>query len=163
MPQKDPLQPVPDSEQLSVELGLEPATGVIVATMTAVVEVATVPGAASCRMKWLVMEMLTLACFEGSAALCAVNVTVRSRQNLWSGVVAAGVDTAAERRAGGAEENPADRAVRLPALLTVSEKFCLAPGSTLVAGEDKATEISLMIVTCALPCADCDAVLAAVT
>lgn len=76
VPQALALQPEPVTDQARTVLGLEPATGVSVATRTAVAEVATVPGAASCRVKWLVMVTEAAACLEGSAALCAVTVTV---------------------------------------------------------------------------------------
>ena len=75
VPHAEPLQPVPLSDQLMIALGLEPVTGVSVATITAVAEVVTVPGAASCSVKWLVMVTPTIACFEGSAALCAIMLT----------------------------------------------------------------------------------------
>lgn len=75
MPQALPLQPVPASDQLMTVLGFEPGTGVTVATITAVAEAITVPGADNCSVNRLVMVTLTLDCFEGSATLCAVMVT----------------------------------------------------------------------------------------
>jgi len=60
---------------LIIELGFEPATGVKVATRTAVAEGETVPGALSCKVKWLVTTIPTEARLEGSATLCAVSVT----------------------------------------------------------------------------------------
>jgi len=75
VPQAFPLQPVPASDQWMTVLGLEPGTGVMVATITAVAEVVTVPGAVSCSVKWLVMFTVTVAFFDGSATLCAVTVT----------------------------------------------------------------------------------------
>ena len=75
VPQELPLQPEPETDQLMIELGFEPATGVNVATRTAVADGATVPGALSCNVKSLVMVTPTAACFAGSAALCAVIVT----------------------------------------------------------------------------------------
>ena len=75
VPQAEPLHPVPASDQLMMALGFEPATGVRVATITAVADVLTVPGAASCSVRWLVMVTVWPACFEGSAALWAIMVT----------------------------------------------------------------------------------------
>ena len=75
VPQVFPLQPVPVSDQWMTVLGLEPGTGIIVATITAVAEVDTAAGADNCSVKLLVMLTLTLACFEGSATLCAVTFT----------------------------------------------------------------------------------------
>ena len=68
-----PLQPVPASDQWMTVLGLEPGTGVMVATITAVAD--AVPGVVSCSVKWLVMSTVTVAFFDGSATLCAVTVT----------------------------------------------------------------------------------------
>jgi hypothetical protein len=55
-------------------LGLDPGTGVIVAMIDAVPPAGTLCGAVTCRVKLLVMVMAADACFDGSAALCAVNV-----------------------------------------------------------------------------------------
>lgn len=57
-------------------LGFEPGTGVIVATIVAVAPAATLDGAESCNEKLLVMVSAAEICFEGSATLCAVKVTV---------------------------------------------------------------------------------------
>jgi len=76
LPQLVPLQPLPDNVQESAVLGFEPATGVSVATMVAKPPDATLAGAAICKEKLLVIVTVANVCFAGSAALCAVTVTV---------------------------------------------------------------------------------------
>ena len=76
MPQALPLQPLPERDQESTALGLEPGTGESVATRAAVTPGCRLVGAASCRVKWLVMESVAEFCLEGSATLVAVSVTV---------------------------------------------------------------------------------------
>ena len=61
VPQAELLHPVPASDPLMIALGFEPVTGLGVATITAVADVLTVPGAASCSVKWLVMATVWLA------------------------------------------------------------------------------------------------------
>lgn len=76
VPQVEELQPGPESDQERTALGLEPVTGVMVATMDAVPPAATLCGAVTCSVKLLVMTMGQEPCFDGSATLCAVNVAV---------------------------------------------------------------------------------------
>jgi len=57
-------------------LGFEPGAGVNVAAMTLEPPEAMLEGAESCREKLLVMVTAAKACFDGSAMLCAVTVTV---------------------------------------------------------------------------------------
>jgi hypothetical protein len=75
VPHEVPLQPVPLNDQASTVLGLEFGAGVIVATIVAVPPAGTPDGALSCSEKLLVMVSDAEICFEGSATLCAVNVT----------------------------------------------------------------------------------------
>lgn len=51
VPHAEPAHPVPASDQWIVVLGFEPDAGVSVATIAAVAEVTTVPGAVSCSVK----------------------------------------------------------------------------------------------------------------
>jgi hypothetical protein len=74
VPQELPLQPGPLSAHASAALGLEPGTGVSVATIVAVLPAGTLEGAESCNEKLLVMATAAEICFEGSATLCAVSV-----------------------------------------------------------------------------------------
>jgi hypothetical protein len=74
-PHEFPLQPGPLRIHDSAGLGLEPGTGVSVATSVAVPLTGTLDGAESCNEKLLVMATAAETCFEGSATLCAVNVT----------------------------------------------------------------------------------------
>ena len=76
MPQALPLQPVPESDQESALLGLEPGTGVSVATMAEVAPGGRLEGATTCRVKWLVMVRVAEDCREESAALVAMRVTL---------------------------------------------------------------------------------------
>jgi hypothetical protein len=75
VPQLDALQPAPLSVQFSTSLGLEPGTGVSVATMAALPFACTIAGATIVNEKWLVIVIAAEACFDGSATLCAVTVT----------------------------------------------------------------------------------------
>src|SRR6202035_1481752 len=78
MPQALPLQPFPESDQERTALGLEPGTGVSVATIAAVTPGWRLEGAASWSAKWLAMVTMVELCFEGSAMLAAVMVTPRA-------------------------------------------------------------------------------------
>ena len=75
-PQALPLQPLPESDQESAALGLEPGTGVSVATIAEVTPGCRLEGAASCNEKWLVMVSVVEFCFEGSATLVAMRVAL---------------------------------------------------------------------------------------
>jgi hypothetical protein len=75
-PQEDPLQPAPLSDQLSAVLGFELGRGVSVDTIAALTPAGTLEGAESCNAKLLVMVTAAEICFEGSATLCAVSVTL---------------------------------------------------------------------------------------
>ena len=74
VPQAVELQPGPESDHVRIVLGLEPGSGVIVATTDAVPPAGTLCGAVTCSVKLLVMAMGAEACLDGSATLCAVNV-----------------------------------------------------------------------------------------
>jgi hypothetical protein len=78
VPQVAPLQPVPESDQLIVVFGFDPGAGASVATTAAAPPAGTPAGAVSCNVKLLVMVMVAEACFEGSATLCAVTVTLET-------------------------------------------------------------------------------------
>ncbi|GAC1670143.1 MAG: hypothetical protein NVS9B4_26170 [Candidatus Acidiferrum sp.] len=75
VPQLAPPQPAPDSVHVSTVLGVEPGTGVSVATNVAMPLAGTSDGATSCKEKLLLMLTETEICFDGSAMLCAVIVT----------------------------------------------------------------------------------------
>src|SRR5258708_35330989 len=77
MPQAMPLQPLPESDQERTAPGLEPGTGVRVATMAAVTPGWRLEGAASCSAKWLARATVVKSCVEGSATLVAGRGTVR--------------------------------------------------------------------------------------
>ena len=76
VPHELPLQPGPPSDHASTALGFEFATGVSVATIVAVAPTGTLIGADNCSEKLLVMVTAAETCFEGSATLCAVSVTL---------------------------------------------------------------------------------------
>ena len=75
-PQEEPLQPAPVRHQASAALGLEFGRGVSVATIVALAPARTLGGAERCNAKLLVMVTDSETCFEGSATLCAVRVTL---------------------------------------------------------------------------------------
>jgi len=76
VPHEAPPHPGPLSVQAITVLGLEPGMAVSVATIAAVAPTGTVDGAASCSEKLLEIVSAAETCFEGSATLCAVNVTL---------------------------------------------------------------------------------------
>ena len=82
-PQLAPLHPGPDTAQDSARLGLEPGTGVRVAVIVAVPETGTVPGAATCSKKLLVIVSATGARLNGSATLSAMSVAVDGFGKIW--------------------------------------------------------------------------------
>ena len=78
VPHDEPLQPVPESDQFSTELGFDPGANASVATIVAELPAGRFVGAVSCSVKLLVMSIVPDACFEGSAALVAVTVTLEA-------------------------------------------------------------------------------------
>ena len=76
VPQDAPLHPAPESDQFTAVFGFDPGAGVSVATIVVVPPAGTPAGAVSCTVKLLVIVRLAEACFDGSATLCAVNVTL---------------------------------------------------------------------------------------
>ena len=70
------MQPAPLRDQPSTVLGLELGRGVSVATIVAPAPALTLDGAESCNAKLLLMATVAETCFEGSATLCAVIVTL---------------------------------------------------------------------------------------
>src|SRR5258708_39981755 len=85
MPQALPLQPLPESDQERTAPGLEPGTGVSVATMAAVTPGWRLEGAASCNVKWLAMATMMEFCLEGSATLVAGRGTVGAEGGMAGG------------------------------------------------------------------------------
>lgn len=75
-PQVVPLQPGPDKDHEIAVLGLDPGTGVKVAATVAFEFVPTLACADRVNEKLLVIVIAAEACLEGSATLCAVNVSV---------------------------------------------------------------------------------------
>jgi hypothetical protein len=76
VPHVEPEHPGPESIHVSTPFGLEPGAGVSVATIVADPPAGKLAGAASCNVNWLVMLMFAELCFDGSATLCAVRVTL---------------------------------------------------------------------------------------
>lgn len=121
VPQLAPLQPGPETLQLSVVLGFEFGAGVSVAVNKAVALVWTNEGPATESVKLLVMLTAALALLEGSATLLAVSVTPGS-----------------EGQIGGAVKSPlastvpqAAPAQPTPAALQVTVRFGLPEPDTL--------------------------------
>lgn len=76
VPHEAPPHPSPLSIHAITLLGFEPGIAVSVATIVAVAPTGTLDGAESCSEKLLVIVRAAETCFEGSATLCAVNVTL---------------------------------------------------------------------------------------
>src|SRR5258708_284804 len=134
VPHEVPLKPEPVTDQLITELGSERATGVNVATRTAVADVAMVPGALSCNEKRLVIVRPAEACFAGSASLCAVTVT-DGKGGKTCGAVYFPVESMTPHAFGHDKPPKLQRMAtsRCAELNTDPAKVCLAPRSTLEA------------------------------
>jgi hypothetical protein len=116
IPQELPLQPGPLKAQVSTVLGFEPGTGVSVATIVAVPLTGTLEGAETCNEKLLVMVMAADTCFEASAALCAVSVTLAAEGRIWGRrVITGGVHAAAAAWTRGTRDTPTNRRIRMAA------------------------------------------------
>jgi len=76
VPHEAPLHPGPLSVQAIAVLGFEPGMAVSVATIATAAPTGTLEGAVSCNEKLLVIVSAAESCFEGSATLCAVKVTL---------------------------------------------------------------------------------------
>ena len=76
VPHEAPLHPGPLTVHDMAVLGFEPGMAVSVATIVAVAPTGKLDGTESCNEKLLVIVSAAEACFEGSATLCAVNVTL---------------------------------------------------------------------------------------
>ncbi len=75
-PHAVPVQPVPETLQRIVSLGFEPATGVSIATKFAASPVLTDAGPVRVKENVLVMVIVPIPLFDGSATLMAVRVTL---------------------------------------------------------------------------------------
>src|SRR5260370_15447812 len=150
-PKEDPLQPGPLSDQASTVLGLELGTGVSVATIVAAPPAGTLDGAESCNEKLLVMVTAADTCFERSATLCAVSVTLAGEARI-PGAVNLPLESTAPHALGHAAPERLQRMAvsGSPVLVTGTWNACVAPSSTLAGFGVSARGMSLMIVTCAV-------------
>jgi hypothetical protein len=152
VPQEVPPQPGPLSDQASVVLGLEFGTGVMVATIVAVVPVGTPDGAVSCSEKLLVMFSAAEICFEGSATLCAVSVTFAGEGRIPGAVKCPLLSTLPQALGHAAPERLHRTALSgCPLLVTPAWKACIAPSSTLAGFGVSDNAISLVMVALAEP------------
>jgi len=87
MPQALPLQPLPESDQERTAPGLEPGTGVRVATMAAVTPGWRLEGRGKLQREVAGDGDGGKFCLEGSATLVAVRVTLERRENGGRGVI----------------------------------------------------------------------------
>jgi hypothetical protein len=76
VPHEAPLHPGPLSVHAMAVLGFEPGMAVSVSSDRRRCSTGTLDGAESCSEKLLVIVSAAETCFEGSATLCAVNVTL---------------------------------------------------------------------------------------
>lgn len=150
-PQEDPLQPVPLSDQASTVLGLELGGGVSVATMVALVAAGMLDGAESCSEKLLVMVIVTEICFDGSATLCAVSVTLAGEGRI-PGAIKLPLESTVPHAPGHAAPDKLQRTVvsGWPLLVTLTWKRCMAPSSTLAGLGVRDSVMSLVTVTLAV-------------
>jgi hypothetical protein len=150
VPQEAPLQPGPVSDQASVVLGLEFATGVNVATIVAVAPAGTPDGAVSWSEKLLVMVSAAEVCFEESATLCAVSVTFAGEGRIPGAVKCPPPSTLPQALGHAAPERLQRTAVSgCPLLVTPAWKACVAPSSTLASFGVSASAMSLVMLTLA--------------
>ena len=126
------MHPGPLSDQARIVLGLELGTGVSVATIVADPPVGTLDGAESCSVKLLVMVTAADTCFEGSATLCAVSVTLVGDGRI-PGAVNVPLASTVPHALGQAAPERLQRMVvsGWPLLVTVTWNAFVAPSSTL--------------------------------
>src|SRR5258705_2823822 len=130
-PQLVPLHPGPEMVQERVVEGFEPAIGVRVEAMVPDAPEATAGGAESCKEKLLVMVTAAETCLAGSAALCAVMVSVDAAGRN-CGAVKLPFASSEPQAAGHATPEILQRiaAFGCPALETAAWNCCVAPRST---------------------------------
>ena len=150
-PQDAPVHPAPWSVHEIRVLGFEPGTGVSVAVTAAVRPVVRFPGADSVSEKLLVMVTVAEACFDGSATLCAVTVSVGALGRIRGAVNLPLASTKPHGDAQLAPETFHRTAVSgWPLLVMLGWKICVAPSSTLLVVGLSEMAMSLTIVMLAL-------------
>jgi len=147
-PQAAPLHPMPDNDHAITSLGLEPGTGVNVATIPAEDPTATLGGAESWSVKLLVMVSAAEALLDGSAMLCAVSVAVAGDGKICGAVKLPFASIVPQPEAHVVPER-IQRTVpsACPLLVIRARKLCVAPSSTTAAAVLSAISRSLVMVT----------------
>ena len=151
-PQAIPLHPMPDNDHVSTSLGLEPGTGVNVATIPAEDPTGTLAGAESCSVKLLVMVSVAEARLDGSAMLCAVSVAFAEDGRICGAEKLPFASTAPHPDEHAVPERAQRTALSgCPLLVIRARKLCVAPSSTAAAALLSVISRSLRMVTCDVP------------
>jgi hypothetical protein len=150
-PQADPLHPLPDSCHVSAGDGFDPATGVSVAAIVAEADTGTLAGALSCSVKLLVIVSTAVACFEGSATLCAVRFTAVAVGKVWGAVKLPLASTVPQKEGHAMPESDQRTAVfGWPELTMEPRRLRVEPNSTAALVAERTTCTSLPIAMLAL-------------
>jgi hypothetical protein len=151
VPQDEPLQPAPVKAQVIASLGFDPGTGVKVATIAAVPSVGTLAGALTVSVKLLVTVMDAEARLEGSAALCAVKVTLEGEGRICGAVKFPRASTTPHPLEHAVPETLQRTVVSgCPALVMLALNAWSAPSSTLATFGVMFTTMSLVMENVAL-------------
>ena len=152
LPQAVPLQPGPETLQLTAGSGLEFGAGVSVAVNCATVPVSTEAGPLTARLKLLVTLIVAVTAFEGSARLLAVSVMLGSGGRICGAANSPLMSMLPQA----VPLQPAPERVQLtarfglPELLTVAANCRVAPSSTSAVTGVTAIARSLRTATVAL-------------
>jgi hypothetical protein len=149
VPQAAPVHPVPATAHEIARLGLEFAAGVRVAMKVAVLPAFTDEGPVTAKENVLVMVIVPVPLFDGSATLIAVNVTLGGAVRICGAVYAPEEFTMPHAAPTHPLPDTTQVTARLglPAEFTVAANGFDAPSSTSGDTGKTDTEISLVIVT----------------
>jgi hypothetical protein len=165
VPQTPPAQPAPETLHETARLGFEFAAGVRVAVKVVVLPALTDEDPVTAKENVLVIVIAPVLLFDGSATLIAVRVTFGGAVRI-CGAVYIPEELAVPHAA---PTHPLPDTIQvtarlgLPVEFTVAEKGLDAPSSTGIDTGETETEMSLAIVTRAVPLFERSAALVAST
>jgi hypothetical protein len=165
VPQAAPVQPVPATLQDIARLGLEFTAGVSVGVKVFVLPAWTDEGPLIARENVLVMTIVPVPLFEGSATLVAVRVTFGGAVRICGAVYVPEEFTVPHAAPAQPLPDATHVTARLgfPAEFTVATNGLDAPSSTAIDRGETETEMSLVIVTRAVALFEASAALVAST
>jgi hypothetical protein len=149
VPHAAPVHPVPETLHEIARLGFELATGLSVAVKLAAEPAFTEAGPVSVSANELVMVIVPVPLFDGSAMLVAVRETLGGAARIWGAVYIPDKSTAPQAVPAHPFPETLQRTARLglPAEFTVATNGCAAPSATGIACGETLSEISLVMFT----------------